>query len=159
MRKFLHSLYLRQFLEVICFTLIVGNLSLFLFPHYFIAKQDILNEQDGILSFPRLNLNESKTALEKSALFIDARPSQDYIKSHIMGAISVPMDQYDISIASAFDTLIAAKQIVVYCDGSSCSASEFVFRKLYELGIRNIAISNIDIDEWRHAGYPLESVL
>ena len=159
MKRCLRPKYIRQFLALACLTLITGNLSLFFLPNHFSRIQDVSTQLEQSLNFPRIGLQESKELWEQNILFVDARSQQDYAKSHIKGAISIPFDNYDVAVSHSLDELITARQIIVYCAGSSCTVSEFISRKLFELGIRNIIISNVNLVQWEHAQYPLESSL
>jgi rhodanese-related sulfurtransferase len=66
-----------------------------------------------------------------SALWIDARPSDEFERGHVPGAISLNEDQWGEGLARFLGTQWSPeKKIVVYCSAASCNLAEDVARRL-----------------------------
>lgn len=102
-----------------------------------------------------LTLEEAHTLyLAGEALFLDARPEQDYGYMHIAGAMSAPY-----TIAKQLPAILGLDRdrlIVVYCSSSSCPMAEVLATRLDELLFRRVYIFSGGLKEWYNAKYPLE---
>jgi len=68
-----------------------------------------------------------------SALWIDARPTDEFERDHIPGAISLNEDRWGEGLAQFMGTQwVPQKKIVVYCSAASCNLAEDVARRLRE---------------------------
>jgi rhodanese-related sulfurtransferase len=68
-----------------------------------------------------------------NALWIDARPSDDFERDHVPGAISLNEDRWGEGLAQFMGTQWSPqKKIVVYCSAASCNLAEDVARRLRE---------------------------
>lgn len=97
---------------------------------------------------------EVAAALERGArlVILDARPTSDWLKSHIPGAIPVPY--YDGIGAIRDDLPRDGTWIISYC---ACphAASGKVMDELRSAGFRNTAVLDEGILEWAARGYPV----
>jgi rhodanese-related sulfurtransferase len=99
--------------------------------------------------------DEARSLFESgSAVFVDARHSFDFDLSHIKGAISVPLKDYDVKKA-ALDGIPKDRLIVVYCDGAECNSSIELSVKLMTDGYRNVRIFFGGWREWIDANLPI----
>lgn len=96
---------------------------------------------------------EARALLDKSALFLDARPVAFYEMSHVPGALPLPEDDFDRAFAKIEPRLRSSFDVVVYCSGFGCEASHLVARKLKGLGIPAVVLSE-GWPAWTEAGYP-----
>lgn len=86
----------------------------------------------------------------KRLVLVDARPTSDYLRSHITGAISIPY----------FDTTKIDRipndgtWIITYC---ACPhhLSRIVRDALYARGYKNVAILDEGVFAWQQAGHPM----
>ena len=88
--------------------------------------------------------------------FIDARTEADFAKGHITGAIFMPPSAFfggKLPDELLNGKLIRAWNVVVYCTGGDCDASENVAIRLKEQGF-NPRIFHEGFDAWKRAGYP-----
>jgi rhodanese-related sulfurtransferase len=93
------------------------------------------------------------------AVFIDAREKAEYDYAHIRGAVNIP-----VSDASAkqgtdekFSFLDRSAEVVVYCDGPGCGASESMAKLFLDRGYRrNVYIIQKGFPEWELREYPVE---
>lgn len=66
-----------------------------------------------------------------SALWVDARPSDEFDRGHIPGAVSLNEDRWSEALAQFMGTQWSPeKKIVVYCSAASCNLAEDVARRL-----------------------------
>ncbi|GJM04941.1 MAG: sulfurtransferase [marine bacterium B5-7] len=96
----------------------------------------------------RININELNAKDHKSIILIDVRKKEEFMVSHIAGAINLS-DPFDIAeIASESE-----KDVVVYCSVGYRSAA--IVHELKNLGINNAINLEGSIFAWSNAGLPL----
>jgi rhodanese-related sulfurtransferase len=90
---------------------------------------------------------------EKRALFIDARPAEQFAEGHIPGAISVYAEEFNKSIPTLLgypmDTLVVA-----YCGGGLCELSHELADRLVTLGFKKVVVYTGGTTEWNENNYP-----
>ena len=69
---------------------------------------------------------------------------------HIAGSLNIS------SLEEAEEALGMEDEIVVYCSGPACIASQIVYRSLRASGHTNVRRFSGGISEWSAAGYPIE---
>ena len=63
---------------------------------------------------PRVSLEEAYTAyVAGAAVIVDVRSSSSYAERHVVGALSIPLDQFEIDIESV--NLDKDQWIITYC--------------------------------------------
>ncbi len=68
-----------------------------------------------------------------NVLWIDARPSDEFERAHIPGAVSLNEDRWSQGLAQFMGTQWSPeKKIVVYCSAANCNLAEDVARRLRE---------------------------
>ncbi len=88
---------------------------------------------------------------------VDVLDKEDYQKSHIPGAINVPVD--DENFEENFQKAVPdkTKMVVVYCGSKQCPKSPKAAQKIDDLGYEEV----LDYEEgkkgWKDAGFDLES--
>ena len=85
---------------------------------------------------------------------VDALPPMSYAHSHLPGAINLPPERVDASVAKRIPDKDA--EIVVYCANPECESSIDTTRRLLELGYEHVRHYPGGKDEWRRLGLPLE---
>jgi len=89
----------------------------------------------------------------KDCLFIDVRNEGEYKKSHIKGAILIPVKEIETSL----DKIPKDKIIVVYCNGKGCNKSGTAAGILVQNGFKQVySVGGLGIYEWINKGYPIE---
>ena len=68
-------------------------------------------------------------------LWIDARPSADYLKAHIPGALPLNEDEWSRLVPEVFNRWNPRQTVVVYCNSTDCDASSHVARRLRDAGL------------------------
>lgn len=93
---------------------------------------------------------------QNAALFVDARPENQYAEGHIRGALNIPFQEVDRYFTEAADRLTAANEIITYCDGEGCDLSHELALFLKEMGFKNVRVLVNGWTIWRQAGLPME---
>ncbi len=90
------------------------------------------------------------------AIFIDARPAEEYEAGHIAGAKNVPL--YDSGSDMIWESLAIPREanIIIYCSGDLCQDSLILARRISRQGWRNVKVYVGGWVEWSAAGLPLE---
>ena len=92
-----------------------------------------------------------------AAVFIDARPFEDYAKGHIQGARSLPWEDVDLDFIAVTQGLDLETSIVTYCDGETCELSHNLALFLRDAGFTNARVLINGWTIWQQAGLPMES--
>ncbi len=86
-------------------------------------------------------------------VLVDARSREDYDRSHLPGALSVPVDE----VRDYADRLDKSEEIVTYCGSFQCPASTAAAKEFMGLGFKNVLDYKGGIQEWSEKHYPTES--
>jgi len=91
-------------------------------------------------------------------LFVDARDEDDYQQGHIPGAYEFSPYHPEKYLAEVLPLCQFAEQIVVYCTGGDCEASETAALYLKDAGIPadKIWVYGGGITEWTNASFSVE---
>lgn len=100
--------------------------------------------------------DELKEKIERKEDFmlVDALSQQHYERSHLPGAINLPLEFVEDA-----EQVLSDKdaEIVVYCMNTNCAASTEEARELEEMGYTNVLHYNEGKQDWLQAGLPVES--
>jgi rhodanese-related sulfurtransferase len=91
------------------------------------------------------------------ALFLDARPGEEYAELHIPGALNLTPEGLEKGEGRAVETLPQDRQIVVYCGQIDCDAALKVAEKLQSLGFTRVSAFLEGFSAWDQAGYPADT--
>ncbi len=110
-------------------------------------------------SLPRLSLIGAKDRFDrKSAIFLDARPPDEYKQGHIPGALNFYADDFEKMAPQVLPLLPdKTREIVAYCHGTSCDLSIHLAQKLSEQGYTNVKVFFGGWPEWKKAGFPINT--
>jgi rhodanese-related sulfurtransferase len=92
-----------------------------------------------------------------AAVFIDARPAEEYDRGRIRGARSLPWHDVDRSFLDITQDLEPDAQIVTYCDGETCELSHDLALFLRDAGFVNTRVLVNGWTAWKQAGLPVEA--
>jgi rhodanese-related sulfurtransferase len=97
--------------------------------------------------------NLKKKLENESTHIIEVLKEEEYNKSHIKGAINIPLKKIGTEAKKRFSE---KDEIVVYCSDYECSASPAAAKKLDSLGFKNVYHYAGGKKEWEDAGLPME---
>ncbi|CRK58358.1 Cytosine/purine/uracil/thiamine/allantoin permease family protein [Alloactinosynnema sp. L-07] len=112
---------------------------------------------------PLISRDELRSAMTGgTVIVVDTMPVSYYEKEHLPGARNIPGFPYEN--AAEFTDRFApsvvpdkAATIVVYCSNIPCRNSEFVGRRLLELGYADVRKYREGIEDWVSAGLPTDT--
>ena len=91
------------------------------------------------------------------ALFIDARPAEEYAELHVPKALNLTPDMLEHGEAEKLAGIAKDREIVVYCGQESCDLSLRVAEKLQALGYTRVTAFMGGFRAWDEAGYPADT--
>ena len=105
---------------------------------------------------PHISRDELRAKIESGEEFVlvDALAPMSYARSHLPGAINLPLEWVDERAPRRVPDLNT--EIVVYCIDVKCTSSVFVGERLRSLGYTNVRHYADGKDDWMAAGLPLE---
>ena len=105
---------------------------------------------------PHISRDELRAKIESGEDFVlvDALAPMSYARSHLPGAINLPLEWVDERAPRRVPDLDT--EIVVYCIDVKCTSSVFVGERLRSLGYTNVRHYADGKDDWMAAGLPLE---
>ncbi len=108
-------------------------------------------------AFPEpVELDELDELLAAGALLIDARNAIDYGKSHLQGAVSLPLGELDTRLADFLTEVSKDRPLIAYCNGFGCPDSFDLGVRLLQEGFQEVLVFEGGYPQWRDAGRPLE---
>ena len=154
----------KQIIFILSLAVFIGLLRSFFLddPEFTLIKKERVIEEVASFSLPddmsgpmMVNLEFTKYHFDTgSAIFIDARDSEDYEAGHIQNAINIPYDYYE-DYEDVIDGLDDEGIYIIYCSGEECSLSIDLADYLYtDKLIDKLLIFEGGWPQWRDAGYP-----
>ncbi|MBC7348910.1 MAG: rhodanese-like domain-containing protein [Candidatus Aminicenantes bacterium] len=92
----------------------------------------------------------------QQAAILDSRPSLEFRRGHIPGAVSVPLDEVKSGNYGLLQTIPGGQPLIIYCEGGDCLTSLNLARLLHERGFRDLRIFSGGWEDWTAAGLPVE---
>ena len=93
---------------------------------------------------------------EKSAVFVDARSMDDYVKGHILGARSLPWHDVERRFLEVTDDISPDTLIITYCEGAACSLSWDLALFLIDMGFNNVRVLHNGWTLWLESRLPVK---
>ncbi len=103
-----------------------------------------------------VELEELDGLLTEGALLVDARNAIDYAKSHLQGAVSLPLGEVDARLAAFIAQVPKERPLILYCNGFGCPDSFDLGVRLLQEGFQEVLVFEGGYPQWRDAGLPLE---
>jgi len=91
------------------------------------------------------------------ALFIDARPAEEYAELHVAKALNITPEMLDSVGAEKLAGLASDRELVVYCGQVSCDLALQVAEKLQARGFSRVMAFMGGFRAWDEAGYPADT--
>ncbi len=112
-----------------------------------------VEEQARDLGVPVVSL---ATAFElfknREAVFIDARPEEEYFQGHVPGALSVPLSDLGNRL---FDLMEFDQKLVAYCSGRDCDDALLLAVELKKARLDSVVLID-GFEGWKKAGGEVE---
>ena len=108
--------------------------------------------EDDVVTVTAEQVKVFLDAREKIIL-VDLRPVQDFQKTRLPGARSLPMKELD----KRFHEIPKSGRVVLYCDCSQNQIIEQAYQLLKDYGYRNTAVMADAFHEWVSRKYPVET--
>jgi rhodanese-related sulfurtransferase len=104
-----------------------------------------------------ISLTEAKKLfLQHAAVFIDARPKEDFEKGHVKGAKSLPWHDVDQQFIAVTENIPDNATIITYCDGEACELSHHLANFLIDAGFNHVRVLVNGWTKWRDAHLSIE---
>ena len=90
-------------------------------------------------------------AWAENAIWIDARPDEEFARDHVPGALSLNEDRWNELLPQFLAVWSPEKKIVVYCSSQSCNASREVAHRLRNQAqppMQNVFVLEGGWEEW-----------
>ncbi len=87
----------------------------------------------------------------ENAIWIDARPDEEFARDHVPGALSLNEDRWNELLPQFLAVWSLEKKIVVYCSSQSCNASREVAHRLRNQAqppMQNVFVLEGGWEEW-----------
>ena len=87
----------------------------------------------------------------ENAIWIDARPEEEFARDHVPGALSLNEDRWNELLPQLLAVWSPEKKIVVYCSSQSCNASREVAHRLLNQAqppMQNVFVLEGGWEEW-----------
>lgn len=110
----------------------------------------------AVAALPQISRDELRRKIESGDDFvlIDALAPMSYARSHLPGAINLPLEWVDDRGPRRIPDVDT--EVVVYCVDAACDSSVLVAERLAKLGYRNVQHYVGGKSDWVQAGLPLE---
>lgn len=89
---------------------------------------------------------------EEHAQLVDVLPADEYARSHLPGAVNLPLEH----LIDAFEQLDPTRPVVVYCSDAHSDLSARAVARLRDAGIERVYRYDGGRSDWRAAGLPVE---
>lgn len=104
-----------------------------------------------------ISLVQARTLFfKKKAVFLDARPGDDFMKGHIKGARNLPYKDVDRMFGKVLADISPDTPVITYCDGENCELSRELAIFLKDMGFNNVKILVNGWTIWKNAKLPTE---
>jgi len=91
--------------------------------------RDTISWKSAIPPSELVNIDQAR-AWGDNAIWVDARPDEEFARDHAPGALSLNEDRWNELLPQFLAAWSPGKKIVVYCSTLSCNASREVARRL-----------------------------
>ena len=91
---------------------------------------------------------------EGDAVLIEVMPEEEFRRSHIAGAVNIPLERIGATCRERYRT---DQQLILYCADQACAASDLAARKLTFFGFHDVLEYGAGKQDWQDAGLPMAS--
>jgi rhodanese-related sulfurtransferase len=113
---------------------------------YFRAK---VSWESPIPASELVTVDQARTWGE-GAIWVDARPEDEFARDHVPGAFSLNEDRWNELLSQFLSHWAPDKKVVVYCSAESCNAARDVAKRLRdEAQLQNVFVLQGGWEEWQ----------
>lgn len=110
--------------------------------------RDKVSWQSAIPASEMVSVDQARSWSD-SAIWVDARPDDEFAKDHVPGAFSLNEDRWNELLPQFLPNWAPDKKIVVYCSAVSCNAARDVAKRLRdEAQLQNVFVLQGGWEEW-----------
>ena len=92
---------------------------------------------------------EQAQAWGATAIWLDARPDEEFARDHVPGALSLNEDRWNDLVGPFLAMWAPDKKVIVYCSSQGCNASREVAKKLREEAqLKNVFVLQGGWEAW-----------
>ena len=110
--------------------------------------RDKISWQSAIPASELVTVDQARSWAD-GAIWVDARPDEEFARDHVPGASSLNEDRWNELLPQFLTMWSPEKRVVVYCSSQSCNASREVARRLHdEAQLKNVFVLQGGWEEW-----------
>ena len=110
--------------------------------------RDKVSWQSSIPASELVTVDQAK-AWGEGAIWVDARPDDEFARDHVPGAFSVNEDRWNELLPQFLPNWSPDKKVVVYCGAESCNAAREVAKRLRdEAQLQNVFVLDGGWEGW-----------
>ena len=110
--------------------------------------RDKISWQSAIPASELVTVDQARSWAD-GAIWVDARPDEEFARDHVPGAFSLNEDRWNELLPQFLTMWSSEKRVVVYCSSQSCNASREVARRLRdEAQLKNVFVLQGGWEEW-----------
>jgi rhodanese-related sulfurtransferase len=133
---------------LLCQALIVVALALVPGLGQALYFRDKVSWRSAIPSSEMVSVQQARAWGER-AIWVDARPDEEFARDHVPGAFSLSEDHWNALLPQFLAAWSPDKKVVVYCSSLSCNASREVARRLRnQAQLKNVFVLEGGWEAW-----------
>jgi rhodanese-related sulfurtransferase len=110
--------------------------------------RDKISWQSPIPASELVTVDQAR-ALGDGAIWVDARPDEEFARDHVPGAVSLNEDRWNELLPQFLPNWSPGKKVVVYCSAESCNAAREVAKRLRdEAQLTDVFVLQGGWEEW-----------
>jgi rhodanese-related sulfurtransferase len=128
--------------------LIIGTLALVSGLGQALYFRDKVSWRSPVPASEMVSVQQAR-AWGESAIWVDARPDEEFARDHAPGAFSLNEDRWNTMLPQFLAAWSPDKKVVVYCSSLSCNASREVARRLRnQAQLKNVFVLEGGWEAW-----------
>lgn len=114
--------------------------------------RDKISWQSPIPTSELVSLGQAR-AWGDGAIWVDARPDEEFARDHVPGAFSLNEDHWNELLPQFLPNWSPGKKVVIYCSAASCNAARDVAKRLRdEAQLKDVFVLQGGWEEWLKSG-------
>lgn len=115
------------------------------------CEADLTENTSVAMPLPAM-IDDVQQAIAIGGVVVDARTPELFDMGHIVGAMSLPMNEVDAELPRFLEQVAKDRAIIIYCSGFGCPDSFDLGVVLLEAGYLDVRVFEGGYPEWRDAG-------